>query len=509
MADENILAPTPTRSDDQILPFVTWVPIGKTSGYDRPRYPVLQMLWGIISSTNVNYAKLLWEEFVQAIQTFLTDKANLGSPTKKGRKDKPRVIPYYQFTKLIIYYLGRIHNIHQRLTSLFHLAEKDLRLAKNKGKKKPTTAKRPKQKPAKEKLSKPAPALKPKGQAHVGGVAIRELVDEATRPLPVVKATDETSTGPLAHRQDDTSANIVCDSSSPTDAETEEKTDELSQGQAGLDPSITLESRPLQEQEFIDEDQARPDPVVSRVALPGPKSKPTHEEFLANVYPDVYGSLKFPADEHIILEEPLSSSRTLSLMKNMDDAYTIRDQFLNDKPTEDEPGKLNVDSEAVSMVIVPIHQASSLIPPLSTLIIDLSPHKPISSTTQAPIFIATPMTTTRTRPLPPPPPQQSTSDSELAARVTLLEHKLAAFKKKNITLDNTTQNIGSTVFTLELQDLPHKINQTINTVVKEAVHIALQAPLRDRFRELPKADMKDIYINGCSRLALTNRFLNM
>ncbi|GKC19338.1 retrovirus-related pol polyprotein from transposon TNT 1-94 [Tanacetum coccineum] len=69
-----------------------------------------------------------WEEFVQAIQTFLTDKANLGSPTKKGRKDKPHVIPYCRFIKLIICHLGRIHNIHQRSTSPFHLAEEDFRL---------------------------------------------------------------------------------------------------------------------------------------------------------------------------------------------------------------------------------------------------------------------------------------------------------------------------------------------------------------------------------------------
>ncbi|GJX25198.1 hypothetical protein Tco_0231494 [Tanacetum coccineum] len=48
------------------------------------------------------------------------------------------------------------------------------------------------------------------------------------------------------------------------------------------------------------------------------------------------------------------------------------------------------------------------------------------------------------------------------------------------------------VFTLELRDLPHKINETVREVVKEAVHVALQAPLRNRFRELPKADMKEI-----------------
>ncbi|GKD57921.1 hypothetical protein Tco_1291308 [Tanacetum coccineum] len=72
----------------------------KTSRHDRPRYPVLQMLWGIITSTNVDYAELIWEEFVQAVQTFLTDKANLGSPTKKGRKDKPHVIPYLRLGNL-------------------------------------------------------------------------------------------------------------------------------------------------------------------------------------------------------------------------------------------------------------------------------------------------------------------------------------------------------------------------------------------------------------------------
>nr|GEY33303.1 hypothetical protein [Tanacetum cinerariifolium] len=164
MTDGNVPAPAPTRSDDQILPFAAWVLIGKTS-----------------------------------------------SPTKKGMKDKPHVIPYCRFTKLIICHLGRIPNIHQRSTSLFHLTEEDLRLgnlkfvpkgevdevfgmpipnelisknirnapyysayiemvakhnqttaAKKEGNKKPTTAKQPKPKPAKEKLSKPAPISKPK-----------------------------------------------------------------------------------------------------------------------------------------------------------------------------------------------------------------------------------------------------------------------------------------------------------------------------------------------------------
>ncbi|GJW84688.1 hypothetical protein Tco_0157833 [Tanacetum coccineum] len=167
----------------------------------------------------------------------------------------------------------------------------------------------------------------------------------------------------------------------------------------------------------MDEDQAGPDPGISRVALAGPDPEPMHNEFMADLYPKVQESLNFSADEHVILEDPLSATGTLSSMKNLEDAYAIGDQFINDKSTDDEPGKLNVEAEVVFMVIVPIYQASSSVPPLSTPLIDLSPPKPTSSTTQTPIFTAT--TTTTTTPLPPPPQQQSTTKSELAERSTL------------------------------------------------------------------------------------------
>ncbi|GJX20535.1 retrovirus-related pol polyprotein from transposon TNT 1-94 [Tanacetum coccineum] len=416
--------------------------------------------------TNVDYAELMWEEFVQAIQTFLTDKANLSSPIKKGRKDKPRIIPYYRFIKLIIYHLGIKHNLHQRSESTLHLAEEDLHLgnlkfvpkgeedevfgmpipnelitnnirnapyynaylemvakhdqkiaAEKEGKKKHVTAKQLKPKPVKEKSSKPAPAPKPKvtqvklakpspakhskmdeptqpelepepkhqgegeeydveraiqmsmesfrahSQAHVGALHTpkkRSTTDQFIfqRQTPT---TEEASTGPSAQPQDDTSLNIVRDSPSHMDAETsadtdktnsggdteilqiseeqgedvdnqvnlEEKTAELDQGQAGSDLGKTPESRPPPEQVFIEQDQAGPDPRESYVALAGPNLGPTHDEFMAN--------------------DPLSLSGTLSSVKNLDDAYTNGDQFLNDKSTKDEPGKLNMEAEVVSM----------------------------------------------------------------------------------------------------------------------------------------------------------------
>ncbi|GJT50058.1 hypothetical protein Tco_0976215, partial [Tanacetum coccineum] len=152
------------------------------------------MLWGIVTRCNVDYSELLWEEFVQAIQTFFTHRSNLNIPTKKPT---PHVIPYCWFTKLIIYYLGSRHNIHRRPVSPVHvmgddvflgnikfipIGEKDevfgnpipQELTKEDGKKKtaskadkpkkPTSAKQPAlakhTMPAKEKTSKPTPSKK-------------------------------------------------------------------------------------------------------------------------------------------------------------------------------------------------------------------------------------------------------------------------------------------------------------------------------------------------------------
>ncbi|GJZ74611.1 hypothetical protein Tco_0639076 [Tanacetum coccineum] len=188
---------------------------------------------------------------------------------------------------------------------------------------------------------------------------------------------------------------------------------------------------------------------------------------MTDLYPKVQKSLKFPADEHVLLEDPLSSTRTLSSMKNLEDAYAIGDQFINDKSTDDEPGKLNMEAEVVSMVTFPIYQASSSVPLLFTPVIDLLPPKPASSTTQIPIFTAA--TTTTTTPLLPPLQQQSTTESELAEHFVALEKKLSDLEQTNKNLDNTTRNLGSRVYTLELRDLPHKINEDVCENVKEAV----------------------------------------
>ncbi|GJV03000.1 hypothetical protein Tco_1336569 [Tanacetum coccineum] len=583
MANENVPAPASTRSDDQILPVAAWVPIRKSNYVldlqKKQKNLIFQISVDIIQNTNffraftasasvpAIYIQQFWNtltyeakirtysfeldetQFVldanllrEALEITLIDQTHQFVSPLSGEAimDFERQTSRYSLLSIHeAYYLslGRIHNIHQRSASPFHLAEEDLRLGNlkfvSKGEidevfgmpipnelisnnirnasyynaylemvVKHDQESCPK---GKERRNLQYQEPKPKGLLSLEyvsgtGVALLEVwqLRNCCRGLPTIlvvegngkaintkeqawlilpspaltqrgehhnqlyprrtPTTEEASTRPSTQPLDDTYANIIRDSPSSADAETgarsdktssggdteivqvteelgedvekqekvEEKTMELDQDQAGSDPGETLESRPQPEQVYMEEDQAGPDHGISRVALGGPDPEPTHNEFMVDLYPK--------------------------------DAYAIGDQFINDKSTDDEPIKLNVEAEVVFMVTVPIYQASSSVPPLSTPVIDLSPPKPASSTTQTPIFIATTMTTT---PLLPPPQQQSTTESELVERVAALEKKLSDLEQTNKNLDNTTRNLGSRVYTLELRDLPHKINEAV------------------------------------------------
>ncbi|GKB34858.1 hypothetical protein Tco_0879800, partial [Tanacetum coccineum] len=105
---------------------------GKMSGSDKPRHPVLQMLWGIVTQTNVDHAEvplvgwapagqLIWEEFTQGMQTFFSHKASLKASLKNPKKKvTPLFILYGWFSKVIIYYLASNNNIHRRPDSAVH-----------------------------------------------------------------------------------------------------------------------------------------------------------------------------------------------------------------------------------------------------------------------------------------------------------------------------------------------------------------------------------------------------
>ncbi|GJS72665.1 retrovirus-related pol polyprotein from transposon TNT 1-94, partial [Tanacetum coccineum] len=103
-----------------VLSMINMCLTGKTAGYDRPRHLVLQILWGIIHRSNIDYAERIWEEFVQSIQTFLTDRKNLATASRGKKKTAHLLIPSVRFTKLIIHHLKTKHNIHPRTGSPLH-----------------------------------------------------------------------------------------------------------------------------------------------------------------------------------------------------------------------------------------------------------------------------------------------------------------------------------------------------------------------------------------------------
>nr|GEX36490.1 monodehydroascorbate reductase [Tanacetum cinerariifolium] len=98
---------------------------GKTSRFKRPRALVLQILWGVITRTNIDYAERIWEEFTQSIHTFIDDKWNLSWHTSGKKRVTLIVIPSIQFTKLIIHHLQRRHRFHSRPDSLLHLPNEE------------------------------------------------------------------------------------------------------------------------------------------------------------------------------------------------------------------------------------------------------------------------------------------------------------------------------------------------------------------------------------------------
>nr|GEW88585.1 retrovirus-related Pol polyprotein from transposon TNT 1-94 [Tanacetum cinerariifolium] len=213
-----------------------------------------------------------------------------------------------------------------------------------------------------------------------------------------------------------------------------------------------------------DDGQAGPNPDLEATDV----STQLHPEkidegFTATAYSNVQENLKLTVEEQVILEEPTSSTRTLSSLQHLVKDLNFGDLFFNDKPSEADNEKTTAETEAESMVSVTIQQDTSSIPTMTTPIIDLtsrpdSPnvHRPLQATATE---TTTTTTTTITHP-PPPQPQQSTKDSMLIKRIGELEQII--------------------------------VSKSVDKIVTDAVDWAIQAPLWNCFEDLPEADMKEI-----------------
>ncbi|GKA17362.1 hypothetical protein Tco_0697199 [Tanacetum coccineum] len=86
----------------------------KAFGFDRPRLALLQVLLGMVTRSNVDYAELIWEDF----------KFQIGK--RKINPKKKELLPFSRFTKLIItHILSHNDHISKRPLSYHHIIKLD------------------------------------------------------------------------------------------------------------------------------------------------------------------------------------------------------------------------------------------------------------------------------------------------------------------------------------------------------------------------------------------------
>nr|GEW90387.1 hypothetical protein [Tanacetum cinerariifolium] len=80
----------------------------------------------------------------------------------------------------------------------------------------------------------------------------------------------------------------------------------------------------------------------------------------------------------------------------------------------------------------------------------------------------------------------------MVKRIGELEYTLADLIQVNKTIEERLDKHGARLYTLKQLDIPQQVSIAVSKVVTDAVDWAMQVPLRNRFRDLPEADMKEI-----------------
>ncbi|GJY38637.1 hypothetical protein Tco_0425001 [Tanacetum coccineum] len=360
------------------------------------------------------------------------------------------------------------------------------------------------------------PAFLPQSRAPVGGVTIRDPVSEATPELHEVvgkgkavvteeqvahslidlskkkRTTDQfilarrdqtppdSTTGPSSQPDDDTSEKVIHESSSTSDSErTESETetaapkDDKDQDEVDMSTVSSGVSIPVSDPEKAHEALAGPDPEPMKedqtgsdsgklhVSLAGPNPEHMDEEFLATAYPKVHENLKLITDERVIDDKPESHSGSMSSMKNLDDTFNFGDQFLHDKPTEDEQEKSKVREESDSTIPDSSHQTATSTPPVIAPFTEVSSSKPSLLVTPPPINTEA---TTITTSLP-----EITPFIALQLRVAKLEQEMSEVKKTD----------HSDVLASIRSQVPTAVDSYLGTKLDDALHKVLERHTTD------------------------------
>nr|GEY94329.1 hypothetical protein [Tanacetum cinerariifolium] len=210
------------------------------------------------------------------------------------------VIPSVRFTKLIIHHLQRKHRFHPRLDSLLHLSNEEPVLGFLK---EPESGK-----------YQPLPEVPGKGKAKVS----KEQVAHDLLSLQKHKKTSPANQYLFQRRVSKPTASSFHDVGS--------NPDETSEGQVGPDPG-NAEARvqsTLNPMVHAGSDREHMDTNVANVS-PQPSTEQLYEGFTATIYPNVQENLKLAVQEPVLLEEPASSSGTLSSLQHLSRDFTFGD----------------------------------------------------------------------------------------------------------------------------------------------------------------------------------------
>ncbi|GKD74692.1 hypothetical protein Tco_1332974, partial [Tanacetum coccineum] len=140
----------------------------------------------------------------------------------------------------------------------------------------------------------------------------------------------------------------------------------LDEGQAGSNPGDTSGSQPPPSHVVHAGPNLEHMDLETTDASTQHKPEQIDEGFTITAYPNVQENLKLPTEDQVILEEPASSTGTLSSLQNLDKDLSFTGQFFVENPHEKESGKTNAETEVQSMISVPIHQDTSSVPPMTT-----------------------------------------------------------------------------------------------------------------------------------------------
>nr|GEY08261.1 hypothetical protein [Tanacetum cinerariifolium] len=277
-----------------------------------------------------------------------------------------------------------------------------------------------------------------RGKAEEGGVIESPKAAKVTKPKAAKQTKPSTHKAPKhTSSQPPTSTSAPTEPSKKTKKPIAMPTEPSRHAESlSLDEELALtdseskSDKGVPEINAVDHDKGQARPNLSEQnegqgtnALTQQNPKQIDKEFTSTAYPNVQENLKLPSKDQVILEDPTSSTRTMSSQQNLYNELNFTNQFFMEKPQEEEPGKTNTESDFQSMVMVPIHWDTSSVLLMTTSIIDLTVSQPVSTTVQAPLPTSTvttlAVTTTTTLPPPPPQPQQSTIDQTLLQRFDL------------------------------------------------------------------------------------------